>query len=1269
MKKLATTAAVLATIVVVCFAVLQVSGRLLCWQLPRFEGAINTLLASRGIAVEGLEGRWQGINPGFFAASMRFPAGEAFGIDFELDVVESLVRNRMIARRLTVADGHLVFEKTSQGWRLRGAKKRRQDDAFALLQYSDQVWLRGRLVAHDHGRDGTLHLETMLVNQDGAHRFHFTAQEEPNCADCVLTVDGSIDKTGAGAVRAASTRFSLGRELEALLGVPSMLGEGDGGEAPSGHVEVALRADWRSGPDGEVARLAIGADFPSPRGGSPARLDAELTAWRGVAGYRGRIDRFDISSASATTHLDGGGFRVNADRDGQLVADLWLPPVDIAAVAAAVAEFLGDRLQSGLWLKSLAPVGEVRDLVLRVDADGLAFAGRGGGGGMAGHKSVPMVAGADFALGGHHRALRLDLSGRDVTLAFKELMPTQPRLDRAGGTLTFAFSRGHRGLRGTGLWGEQGGARVVGGFAWTRPSDPLEGRVTADFSFDRANLPLARTYVPLRLSRPLRRWLLEGVRAGVFEDGRVLYHGHVRHRAKRALRRTELAARVAGGVLAYHPDWPMLSDFDGVVEVTHETTRLRGRGRAFDTRLTAIEVTTPRPADHTRVVLAGAAPAERLLRFARETPTRDAMPFLSDTWSAAGEVAFHVDLTAPLRGQGLRPGDVAVDLTLDGVKVDLADLGLRFESLAGAVAFVSPHTVSTRADAPLAGLLFDAPASIGFASPEQSIRIAVAGSADAVDALRLLNSGDFGWVVGRADFAAALTLFPATDRAAALEIETGLQGVDVALPPPLGKSAQTAVPANLAMRFLDDHIAVSMAYGDATTGWLQVADGDVLAGAVGIDGPMPMVDAERGRVVLGGQLEELDAATVAALMAAPKAQRAGFAWELREFGVGELVLDSARLHDVVLNGHADDGDIHFRVLGRELAGTVAKTGDAPWRLDLDTLRLPTPPDDGQKIATDVIDQLVDADVVIGELHIGDANYGRWSFRLRPDAAGVALLDVQAEGVRGLDIVATDRAFWSKSGETRFTGAVRSNDVRAALAAWEFAPSVEAERFEAVGELRWPGSPFDFELAHVSGNAVLALDTGRFLTVEPGSARIMSLINFSEILRRMRLDFSDVFGLGADFDKVRAELVADNGLAHFARPAEITGSAANIRIGGTVNLDTGALDNEMIVTVSVLHRNLPWYAAFLAFSNPASAAGVLLGSQVLFKNQIKQFSSGKYRIGGTYDDPQVTFVGIFRDDLAPPQLPAAATNPSKTVARRDEIGAGEGMEQSGGARFD
>lgn len=1261
MKKLATTAAILATIVVICFATLQLSGRVLCWQLPRLEGTINRLLAARGIAVHGIEGRWHGLNAGFFAEWVRFPAGEMFGLDFELDMLESLARNRVVARRLTVADGYLAFENTVDGWRLRESAGPNMGDATSLLLHSDEVWLRGRVVAQDDDLEATMQVETMLINQDGEHRFHVSVQSEPNCIDCALTVDGMVHDDGMGEAQAVATRFSLDRDLEIMLGAAGTLRHAPGTTSPA---VFAVRGDWQRDATGAAkARLDVAADIPSPTGGHPARLTTTLTAWSEADGYRGRIAKIAAASGDAKAQLADGGFRFAANDDAP-VLDVWLPTMDIAALASPVAEFLGDDHGSGRWLRHLAPGGQVRGFVLRADHAGLAFGGRGTEGSLAGYKGVPKLANVNFVFGGHGRALRMRLDGEQLTLAFPNFFPSQAPFERAGGVLTFAFAPGYIGLRGTEFWGEQGGARGDGGFAWTRPSDPLEARVSADFAFDHADLALARAYLPLTLQPRLRRWLVDGVHAGRFQDGRLLYHGHVKQENrntgnatarrvnKRALRRIELVARIFGGTLDYHADWPLASDFDGVLALTHDWIRLRGRGRAFDTALTDVDLRTPRTAEYTRVRFAGVAPARRVLRFAHATPTREAMPFLADAWSAEGEVDFRADLTVPLRGQGLRPGDIRLDLRLQDAMVDLADLGLRFERLRGSVSFASPHGLSTPADSPLDGALFGAPARVAFTTDDSGVQVRVAGTAATTDALRLLNTGDLDMVTGKTHFNATLSVFPSSARAPELVLDSNLKGVTVTLPAPLGKAASDTLPTRVGLHFLDDHIAVSMRYG-AADGWLHVRTGEVRAGAVGVGAPVPMVDAAHRRVVIAGALDALDAHTVAALMTAAEAEGTGFAWELRQFRVGELALESARLHDVILDGYADHGDLHFDLLGREVEGMATKTGDDPWQLRLNVLRLPALKSEGQRLSVEVIDRLVDADVVIGDVRIGDANYGKWKFGLRRQDDGVMLLGIEGKDVRGLDIVGAAPAFWSKAGETSFAGTVRTNDVRTALTAWEFAPSVEAERFEATGELRWPGSPFDFALAHITGNAALRLDTGRFLTVEPGGARIMSLINFSEILRRMRLDFSDVFGRGSDFDKVRAELVVNNGLAHFAQPARITGSAASLRIGGTVDFGTGILDNEMIVTVSVLHRNLPWYAALLAFSNPASAAGVLLGSQVLFKDQIKQFSSGKYTIGGTYDDPEVKFVGIWREDIATPTIPQTSTNaPPAAVARHE-----------------
>jgi uncharacterized protein YhdP len=75
---------------------------------------------------------------------------------------------------------------------------------------------------------------------------------------------------------------------------------------------------------------------------------------------------------------------------------------------------------------------------------------------------------------------------------------------------------------------------------------------------------------------------------------------------------------------------------------------------------------------------------------------------------------------------------------------------------------------------------------------------------------------------------------------------------------------------------------------------------------------------------------------------------------------------------------------------------------------------------------------------------------------------------------------------------------------------------------AAGRVRRPGEPQSF-----SGSLDAALRTGQFVEVE-GSAqalRVFGLLNFNSIGRRLRLDFSDLFGKGLAYDRVKGLLVA------------------------------------------------------------------------------------------------------------------------------------------------
>ena len=74
-------------------------------------------------------------------------------------------------------------------------------------------------------------------------------------------------------------------------------------------------------------------------------------------------------------------------------------------------------------------------------------------------------------------------------------------------------------------------------------------------------------------------------------------------------------------------------------------------------------------------------------------------------------------------------------------------------------------------------------------------------------------------------------------------------------------------------------------------------------------------------------------------------------------------------------------------------------------------------------------------------------------------------------------------------------------------------------------------------------------------------------------------------------------------------------------------------------------NLPWIAA-LAASLPV-AAGVYVVSKV-FDKQMNRLSSAVYTIGGSWNDPQVSFDHIF-DNTTKPAAQLSVPTPAQSVS--------------------
>lgn len=139
-------------------------------------------------------------------------------------------------------------------------------------------------------------------------------------------------------------------------------------------------------------------------------------------------------------------------------------------------------------------------------------------------------------------------------------------------------------------------------------------------------------------------------------------------------------------------------------------------------------------------------------------------------------------------------------------------------------------------------------------------------------------------------------------------------------------------------------------------------------------------------------------------------------------------------------------------------------------------------------------------------------------------------------------------------------------------------------------------------------------------------KLIGLVNFDTWLRRLQLDFSDLFAAGMAFDELKTGVRFDAGTLHFKQPVKVELPSGKMRLEGSADLIAETIDAHLVATLPV-GTNLPWIAA-LAGGLPA-AAGVYLTSRI-FGRQVDRISSLGYRVTGPWSDPRIEVERVFSD---------------------------------------
>ncbi|MCX7064172.1 MAG: DUF3971 domain-containing protein, partial [Proteobacteria bacterium] len=619
------------------------------------------------------------------------------------------------------------------------------------------------------------------------------------------------------------------------------------------------------------------------------------------------------------------------------------------------------------------------------------------------------------------------------------------------------------------------------------------------------------------------------------------------------------------------------------------------------------------------------------------SPLSTRLKFVKPEWSFSGPFDYSTQMKIPISGT-FEP-TVDLQFKLGGLTAKLADMKLELQSLRGKLQYRYPADVETEA---LDGMIFGRPAHFVVHSDDGQTRIGFDGRAAVRDVTQWRGWANPGVADGEFDFTGEYRIRPGSNEAPVLALRSDLVGVALVLPAPLGKQAQEVMPSSMSMEFSAERDRLDVCLGQATKGWLRIVGGGVRAGSIGIGVDPGLERGDEDAVTILGGISLLD------LTDRFRGEEAGlypsFPWTMNAFQIGRVTYRNIAFDNIVADVGNRAGELQVSITGPQVEGSMMWAAAAPPKIDLHYLKLPAAKPGGgvDPLANFDPHSVGDLDIAVQNVSLGEEDFGSWRFRLRRSDPGVAIDDLVAD-IKGVHIESLGNTLWSGAdgGRTYFKGRLHADNLATVLPLWDYAPSLETTSTEVGVDISWPGSPLNFALPRIVGQISVKAEKGRFVDLGEGSGavRIFSLLNFAAIAKRMTLDFSDVFGKGISFDQIKGAVMTDQGVINFVEPMEIEGTGGDFRINGTVNLLTGVLDNEMVVTLPV-SSSLPWYAAYLGFVNPLAAGAVLVGERI-FRNQIDKFSSAKYKIGGTLQNPEVDFEQVFPKAMKEPTETAAA----------------------------
>jgi uncharacterized protein (TIGR02099 family) len=780
-----------------------------------------------------------------------------------------------------------------------------------------------------------------------------------------------------------------------------------------------------------------------------------------------------------------------------------------------------------------------------------------------------------------------------------------------------------------------------------RSSDNYLALSTTVEAIDVAQLP--QLYPRELLGVDTKNYLIDSLQQGQVKNAQVLWHGPVNQFPfEQGQGIFQAQVKVLKGKLKFAPQWPALTNFDVNLLFENESlTMTSQKGRLLDVELQDLYAKIPQLQANAVLTIDADAQAsgQQVTELMLQSNLADTLGKTLQQVKVSGALKTQLNLTIPLSGEALvAKGKVL----LTENKVELPSLNIMLQQTNGTVNFINNKIKANDLKAQLLQQTITLELAGSQEDKGYQTDININGNWEVTPLLESFSTGLAKYLSGSSNWTAdiALTL-PTQGYQYSAQIFSDLNQVNSDLPAPFSKTIKQSLPLLITSQGNEQASSIKVTLGQDvefngnlphqdmqfSRAHLAIGQSDLMGMGLGfsVSANMNELDVTPWYNVINRLISDLPDNNKP-LLEAPK----------RIFiNADSALIASQRFTGLEMVAKNTSDSWLFDINAKETRMEVVLYKD--WlnkgvAINADFIELTkwqNPQVDNSEILTAPIKFIADIDTLppvsfsCTRCRFLENDLGKIDFNLSRSATGMKIDQVRLNNAHGLFYGSGDWFLNNGKSSTRLTGEFSSSDFGAFLKGFSLDSGIKDSKTSSKFDLSWKRAPYEFNFETLNGQIDWRLSDGYLTEVSDQGSRIFSLLSLDSLVRKLQLDFRDIFAKGFFYDKINGSFQIENGIA-YTQDTLVDGGAGEISMHGYTDLNDQQLNYQIEFTPNVT-SSLPVIVAWMV--NPATALAALALDQML--TSAKVISNIKFSLTGPLDDPQLTELGRDSKEVSLP----------------------------------